>query len=687
MDHGFEVQVDERTAVLSNLHEILSLFRPCRIDDSFLHHCHNHCQYVALGISLKRQEFRLTITMIGQPKRAKDHQSIAFNTAVVVQVLNICRFIADPGHFMHSCACATLWLVGFGFLLSISLIISWIRLLMTSIGYDKRPSLLITWPTFDFVLRSEEGMQLFRISATPKNILHIATPSLTIEKNRWKVTFRTSLNFKMSINSGALDADISEMKISLTHDIILPFLKEMISVFREIITKFMSLRTGKKNCLKSAKYSGYDSSSYLYHPESNSILQSNYKINLTGNILRIKLLGDVINSSIYFKLKKYIEKGRTRENDKNNCENVKKKNIFPFNIIFSVGFSELLISDNNQNIPFCVAMAVSFFYSHVHDENYFFGNSFYRENRVHSNNRSNLKHPNNTESQSSIKSELQCSQIQLFLDLNDDNCDDNNNDDSLNSRISIVDNNSNQSNDNNKIIILNLFSSYSYSHSRFPLHSAYQNNNQINSQLRNKESSTSTSNKDDNILKISFGNLDLDISEKLVDFILDRKLMKSLHYCCFLIGKFTRNFLDFSIVHFSGDNISIELTHCKMNIDEDLIVKSDKDEKFKSFIEKKTIIKELNDLKSNYMSDIDDLVDSELSDHTIPTVLKSRICSTTIFLQKLSYKFSKNSVDFDIQSYEIYFSEQLSSCDAAIEIFSITNTNSADDLISLWSPD
>ena len=652
MDHGFPLLVDGKTAALSSLHQFLSLIGPCRIDDSLLHISHrcSHSHYIAVKASYKEQEFRLIVTIIGQPKQAKDFQSIAFNTAIIVQVLKFLKVLTESAGFVHSCASFMLFLLGFGL---VSFIFSGTLRMITLISYCKTPPLWATRPCFAIILQSNDEIRIFSVSVTPKKMLHIPIPSMNIENSRLKVTFRTLVQFEISINSEALEANISEAKVSVRREVLLPSLQDVISRFTEMIVKFLNSKQKTRINMRTGKHSK-SKSPPSYSSRINSMFQSDYTVDIFGSMLQIKLNGDILNSSIYFKLKKLTETIGEKKNESNSLNNGGKNCSHVSNLFFSIEFSEILLS-SSQNIPSCATKKVSFLYSQIATNKVFYENSFHEINRI------DVDCPKYSHLLSDIKIELNCCQIQLLLDFNDEN---------------------------NKVIISNLSSSYTYSdflvrdstHNNIDLRStevSHENNSANNESFRRKN------------WNILVGSLNPNITEKFIDFILDKKSIKCLHYLCFFVGKIIINLIDSSYIQLNIEDFIIQLIHSNDDILIDNKIKNRNNRKYEK-INNKMKLKEItcqdsNHLDFNFGSNIDDQMDVQGTNVLIPVSTESTVYASTIFFQKISYKISNNLIDFNIKSYDIYFGELLSA--NIYEMISISDTRNEGDLISLWSPD
>ena len=654
MDHGFPLLVDGKTAELSSLHQFLSLVGPCRIDDSLLHISHRCSQshYIAVRAAYKEQEFRLIVTIIDQPKQAKDFQSIPFNTAIIVQVLKFLKLLTESECFVHSCACSMLFLIGFGL---VSFLFSGTLLLIKLISYYKTPPQWATRPCFAIILQSNDESRIFSISVKPKKFLQISIPSIDVEKCRSKVTFRISVHLEISINSEALQANISEAKLSARRETLLPSLKDLISRFTEMIRIFLNSKKKTSMDKRTEKYS--KSKSPHSSSRINTMFQSDYAFNFIGSTLHLKLNGNIMNSSNYFKLKKLTETIGEKKNESILLKDGAKKSSRVSKIVLSIDFFEILFENNSPNTPSFSTMKVSLLYSYI-TSTVFFNNS------IHKKNNSDIDCPKYSNSLSNLKIEFNCCQLLLHLDLNDEI---------------------------NEVIISNLSSSYSYSD--FLIRESTDKSIDLKgTELPHAQSSVDIKFSCKKNWDISVGSLDLKVTEKSIDFILEKKSLKCLHYLCFFLRKIITNLIDSLCIQIDIQNISMKLVHLNDDCLTDNEIKNGNHQKFEK-IEinnklrgKVTMYHDSNYLDFNNGSNIDDQPNVVGSNIYNTLTTETSVCASTIFFKKILCKISRrNILDFNLESYELYFGELLFS--DIYETISIFDTKNEADLIFLRSPD
>ena len=229
-------------------------------------------------------------------------------------------------------------------------------------------------------------------------------PSINIEDNSWKISFRASLDYEASVESEAFRAEFSLLKFSLLTDFLIPFSK------KKIKPTSSAMQSDTEN-IKINKKKGNTSDYWIF-------LQQ-YTINIVGSVLDLKLYEDAINSSLYFKIKSFLESFITGNNNtikSSDYERLRdpKKNINKGHTsgILSIKFDEILLSKNNEKQPFCVFMSASFVLHKIQQK--------IKDNKENY----DTDKFSNRESMSHFFGEnfdFNCNQVQLYMNTNDDN--------------------------------------------------------------------------------------------------------------------------------------------------------------------------------------------------------------------------------------------------------------------------
>jgi hypothetical protein len=349
MVDGFKLFVDEGSAIFGKLHFLLSILGPCEIDDSFLPKIASHSYCIMIGAAYKNDEFLLLITILDQPRGAKNRHDISRNTGVMTYILNGLVKFTTSTYQPYSTFRILFGLCIYLTISSVRILLFIINLLLVAPGTSVMKSFL-KWPTFGIDVRTDSGLSLINLHFTSEEEVRMSLPCVIFNSSKWAVIFDISIIINIFLKSDIFQASASKMKISVKADSAIPTLNQLI----EELAALRSLNGGQG--LQEKK---------LFERNQPYVLQS-YSCTISGDLLDITVNETMLRASIYLKGKYLAEKYFDNRHYENNLILWSAKSI-------SVKFCRFQLHGISDG-PRCVAMDVSLVItntlsSHTHPKN------------------------------------------------------------------------------------------------------------------------------------------------------------------------------------------------------------------------------------------------------------------------------------------------------------------------------
>jgi hypothetical protein len=334
MVDGFKLFVDEGSAIFGKLHFLLSILGPCEIDDSFLPKIASHSYCIMISAAYKNDEFRLLITIVDQPKGAKNRHDISRNTGVVTYILNGLVKFTTSTYQPYSTFRILFGLCIYLTISSVRILSFIINLLLFASGISVMKSFL-KWPTFGIDVRTDSGLSLINLHFTSEEEVRMSLPCVIFNSSMWAVIFDISIIINIVLKSDIFQASASKMKISVTADSAIPTLNQLI----EEIAALRHLNGRQKVQEKK-----------LFERNQPYVLQS-YSCAISGDLLDITVNETMLRVSIYLKGKYLVEKYFDNRYYENNSILLSAKS-------FSMKFCRFQLHGISDG-PRCVAVDVS----------------------------------------------------------------------------------------------------------------------------------------------------------------------------------------------------------------------------------------------------------------------------------------------------------------------------------------
>lgn len=334
MVDGFKLFVDEGSAIFGQLHFLLSILGPCEIDDSFLPKIASHSYCTMIGAAYKNDEFRLLITIVDQPRGAKNRHDISRNTGVMTYILNGLVKFTTSTYQPYSTFRILFGLCIYLTISSVRILSFIINLLLVASGISVMKSFL-KWPTFGIDVRTDSGLSLVNLLFTSEEEVRMSLPRVIFNSSMWAVIFDISIIINIVLKSDIFQASASKMKISVTADSAIPTLNQLIE-------ELAALRhlNGKQGVQEKK----------MFERNQPYVLQS-YSCAISGDLLDITVNETMLRASIYLKGKYLVEKYFDNRHYENNSILWSAKS-------FSVEFCRFQLHGISDG-PRCVALDVS----------------------------------------------------------------------------------------------------------------------------------------------------------------------------------------------------------------------------------------------------------------------------------------------------------------------------------------
>ena len=334
MVDGFKLFVDEGSAIFGKLHFLLSILGPCEIDDSFLPKIASHSYCIMIGAGYKNDEFRLLITIVDQPKGAKNLHDISRNTGAMTYILNGLLKFTTSTYQPYSTFRILFGLCIYLTISSVRISFFIINLLLVASGTSVMKSFL-KWPTFVIDVRTDSGLSLINLHFTSEEEVRMSLPCVIFDSSMWAVIFDISIIINIILKSDIFQASASKMKISVTADSAIPTLNQLIEELAAL--RHLNGRQGVQE-------------KKLFERNQPYVLQS-YSCTISGDLLDITVNETMLRASIYLKGKYLAEKYFDNRHYENNSVLWSAK-------LFSVKFCRFQLHGISDG-PRCVAVDVS----------------------------------------------------------------------------------------------------------------------------------------------------------------------------------------------------------------------------------------------------------------------------------------------------------------------------------------